>query len=91
MAGGCGVEKAFVVSCEVVFVLVEMMTRGLIVLFVLFVCVLWSKVEGNEIKEGGQVTAYTTHGIMIDAGSDGSRLHVFSWEPVSNNDVEQSA
>lgn len=32
-------------------------------------------------------TAPPTHGMMIDAGSGGSRLHVFEWEKVRINFV----
>jgi hypothetical protein len=34
-------------------------------------------------REAHVATAHSTHGMMIDAGSDGSRIHVFSWDAVS--------
>lgn len=35
----------------------------------------------EELYSNPGILKHTTHGMMIDAGSSGSRLHIFEWEP----------
>ena len=47
----------------------------------------------EEVYANPGISAKTVHGLMIDAGSTGSRMHIFEWEPRvlrSTEDIQQA-
>ena len=58
-------------------------TRDMLLIVMVMVCLLIVGAQAARGQRHAEATARSTHGMMIDAGSDGSRIHVFSWDAVS--------